>query len=93
MLQTVHLGHGLCLSIKIFAIPQTNSLILAAGLDDSSIKLFVKENLTEGDFVEAAILKRHEDWVRGLDFYANPGVICNKRSAFLKSNAHSSRKE
>lgn len=86
-MQTVPLGYGLCLAIKIFEIPQTNSLILAAGLDDSSIKLFVKENLTEGDFVEAAILKRHEDWVRGLDFYANPGVFFSYNLT-SKSNDH-----
>lgn len=71
----IDLGRGLCVAVRISLIPQINSVILAAALDDSSIKLFTRENPALGEFIASATLKGHEDWVRGLDFYANHGKL------------------
>lgn len=65
------MGHGLCVAVRISLVPQTNSVILATAFDDSSIKLFTREKPALGEFVASAVLKGHEDWVRGLDFYIN----------------------
>lgn len=63
------------MAARIFAMPQTNSVILAAASNDSSIKLFVSDNIAPGTFTGTAVLKGHEDWVRGLDFYADQSMF------------------
>lgn len=65
----------MCVAVRISLVPQTNSVILAAALDDSSIKLFTREKPALGKFIASAVLKGHEDWVRGLDFYVNHGKL------------------
>lgn len=71
--QLIDLGYSLGVAVRISFVPQTSSIILAAALDDSSIRLFTNQNPAIDKFTESATLKGHEDWIRGLDFYVDSG--------------------
>lgn len=76
MLQTINLGYNLSLSIRLFALPQDDALILASAMDDSSIQIFTERTLDDDKvdlLTNSATLKGHEDWVRGLDFTLDNG--------------------
>lgn len=67
--QTIDFNNILCLSLKITILPQTNCLLLASGLSNSKIQLYMKDfNNDHSVFVASHYLIGHEDWVRSLDF-------------------------
>lgn len=53
------------MSLKLSFLPQTSTLLMACGMDNSNIQLYVQED----QFVLSETLKGHENWVRGLDFH------------------------
>uniref|UniRef100_A0A2H8TKM3 Elongator complex protein 2 n=1 Tax=Melanaphis sacchari TaxID=742174 RepID=A0A2H8TKM3_9HEMI len=67
--QTIDFDSILCLSLKITLLSNTNCLLLACGLSNSKIQLYIND-FSNGDsvFVSSHSLIGHEDWVRSLDF-------------------------
>lgn len=67
--QTIDFDNLICLSIKMTILSYTNCLLLACGLSNSKIQLYINDysndNLT---FIVNHSLIGHEDWVRSLDF-------------------------
>lgn len=68
--QKIDLGYHLGVGLRLSFLNESNKLILASALDDSSIHLYIENNETQTDnfFIHSCNLKAHEDWVRGLDF-------------------------
>ncbi|XP_050542777.1 elongator complex protein 2 [Daktulosphaira vitifoliae] len=67
--QTIEFDNILCLSLKITSLPLTNSLLLACGLSNSKIQLYLNDFSKETSFfIPNHVLEGHEDWVRTLDF-------------------------
>jgi len=67
--QTIDFGSVLCLSLKMTLLSNTNCLLLACGLSNSKIQLYLND-FSNGDsvFLPSHSLIGHEDWVRSLDF-------------------------
>ncbi|KAF5281600.1 hypothetical protein FQR65_LT02920 [Abscondita terminalis] len=68
--QTIDFGYGIAMSLKISFLPGTQALIMACGMDNSNIQLYVEECGSNDviKLVTSEVLKGHENWVRGLDF-------------------------
>lgn len=75
-IQTIDFDSILCLSLKITLLSNTNCLLLACGLSNSKIQLYINDS-SNGDsvFVLCHSLIGHEDWVRSLDFISD-GKYC-----------------
>lgn len=58
----------MCVGFGCIYLPHAKSILLAVGLDDSSIALYSLTDFDQLTFVSLDVLKGHEDWVRGLDF-------------------------
>lgn len=67
--QTISLGNGLCFSIRMCRLPDTEAILMAVATDDDKIHLYCEKE--DSDFTEVERLVGHEDWVRGLDFIVN----------------------
>lgn len=67
--QTISLGNGLCFSIRMCRLPDTEAILMAIATDDDKIHLYCEQD--DSDFSEVDRLIGHEDWVRGLDFIVN----------------------
>lgn len=67
--QTIDFDNILCLSLKITVLPNTNCLLLACGLSNSKIQLYINDfDCDNSVFVVSHSLTGHEDWIRSLDF-------------------------
>lgn len=67
--QTIDFDNILCLSLKLTILPHSNSLLLACGLSNSKIQLYINDfGNINSEFVASYSLIGHEDWVRSLDF-------------------------
>ncbi|XP_078613417.1 elongator complex protein 2-like [Branchiostoma floridae x Branchiostoma japonicum] len=66
--QTVCCGNSFALDLALSTLPTLSVPVLACGWDDDRIHLWVRQGES---FREVATLKRHEDWVRGVEFTAN----------------------
>ncbi|KAF5303387.1 hypothetical protein FQA39_LY09978 [Lamprigera yunnana] len=69
LVQNINFGCGIAISLKLSCLPSSDTLIMACGMDNSNIDLFV-EDCDQGSlkFDNSEVLKGHENWVRGLDF-------------------------
>jgi len=74
--QTIDFDSILCLSLKITLLSNSNCLLLACGLSNSKIQLYMND-FSNGDsvFFPSHYLIGHEDWVRSLDFVSK-GKYC-----------------
>lgn len=63
--QEISVGKRFPLVVSLAALPGTSGKILAVGSTDTLIRIFVSE---VDQFIEAAVLSGHEDWVKALDF-------------------------
>ncbi|KAF2896230.1 hypothetical protein ILUMI_09946 [Ignelater luminosus] len=72
--QNINLGHHVSVGLKITFYPSVQKLLLACGLDNSKVHLYV-ENTDQDDkackFDPLQILGGAEDWVECLDFKLN----------------------
>lgn len=64
--QVIKLGYGLCLAAKLTFLG-CGTLLLATALDDSRLHLYIDENSERKNFIKAAVIRGHSDWVRGID--------------------------
>lgn len=60
-------AYKICTGLRTTLLPNSQSLILAAGFSDGKIQLFSSESETLG-FGKSEVLSGHENWVHGLDF-------------------------
>lgn len=67
--QTISLGNGLCFSIRMCRLPDTDAILMAVATDDDRVHLYCEKD--DSQFSEVDRLIGHEDWVRGLDFIVN----------------------
>lgn len=74
--QTIDLDSLLCLSLKITLLSNTNCLLLACGLSNNKIQLYMND-FSNGNsvFLPSHSLMGHEDWIRSLDFISE-GKYC-----------------
>jgi len=74
--QTIDFDNLICLSLKITILSHTNCFLLACGLSNSKIQLYISD-FSNGNsvFVASHSLIGHEDWVRSLDFISE-GKYC-----------------
>uniref|UniRef100_A0A1Y1LNG0 Elongator complex protein 2 n=2 Tax=Photinus pyralis TaxID=7054 RepID=A0A1Y1LNG0_PHOPY len=63
--QNLVFGYGIAMAMRIAFLPATTTLVMACGMDNSNIQLYVEDN---DRFCESEVLRGHENWVRGLDF-------------------------
>nr|XP_022902436.1 probable elongator complex protein 2 [Onthophagus taurus] len=66
-IQEINLGYSLCIAIKLTYLP-CKTLLLACGIDNNNIDLYVDSNKDVIEFSLATNLKGHSDWVRAIDF-------------------------
>lgn len=77
-IQTIDLDGILCLSVKITVLSQTNCLLLACGLSNSKVQLYLNDFSNSNPiFVAIHSLLGHEDWVRSLDFISEGNFFMN----------------
>ncbi|VVC32544.1 Hypothetical protein CINCED_3A022921 [Cinara cedri] len=85
--QTINCDNILCLSLKISILPYSNSLLLACGLSNNKIQLYINDfSNINSEFVISHSLIGHEDWVRSLDFVFEE----NSGTLFLASGSQDS---
>ncbi|KAH9894323.1 WD40 repeat-like protein [Cubamyces lactineus] len=65
--QTISMRKGFPISLAVAELPGTKSLLLAVGSTDRNIHLWTSSEGT-AQFVQAAVLAGHEDWVKSLAF-------------------------
>lgn len=67
--QTIDFDNLICLCLRMAILSHTNCLLLACGLSNSKIQLYVND-FSSGNsvFVASHSLVGHEDWIRSLDF-------------------------
>lgn len=68
LVQNIDLNYGICVGLNCIYLSNISTILLAAGLDDSSIALYSLSDFEHMTFSCFEKLKGHEDWVRGLDF-------------------------
>ncbi|KAL5234925.1 hypothetical protein ACI65C_002335 [Semiaphis heraclei] len=85
--QTIDLDSLLCLSLKITLLSNTNCLLLACGLSNNKIQLYMND-FSNGNsvFLPSHSLMGHEDWIRSLDFISED----NLGNLFLASGSQDS---
>lgn len=83
-LQTICFDNILCLSLKITVLPQTNCLLLACGLSNSKVQLYINDYSSGcSEFVVSHSLMGHEDWIRSLDFISESKYLHYKLNKCL----------
>ncbi|KAF9263471.1 WD40 repeat-like protein [Marasmius fiardii PR-910] len=72
--QTILLSGRYPLSLSLALLPESQNLVLAIGQTDRNIHVWTR---SEGNFVRAAVLTGHDDWVKSLAFtpFASGGVL------------------
>lgn len=76
LIQNITFKYTICTSIRISFLPGSDVFIMACGMDDSKIRLYVEDEL-QFNLVET--LPGHENWIRDLDF-----VQYSKRIIYLR---------
>ncbi|KAI0663098.1 WD40 repeat-like protein [Cubamyces menziesii] len=66
-IQNINMRKGFPISLAVAELPGTKSLLLAVGSTDRNIHLWTSSEGT-AQFVQAAVLAGHEDWVKSLAF-------------------------
>lgn len=67
--QTIDFDNLICLSLKMTILSYTNCLLLACGLSNSKIQLYINDFSNDNStFIASHSLLGHEDWIRSLDF-------------------------
>ena len=68
--QILNLKNGFCFAIRMCALPNTDTILMAVATDDDKIHLYCDTVNEAGAraFMKIETLLGHEDWVRGLDF-------------------------
>lgn len=75
--QTIDLKSGLCFALKLFAIPQLDTLLFAFATDDDKVHLCSDSINGENErhFYKLETLIGHEDWVREIDIIVDNNDI------------------
>ncbi|ESO12321.1 hypothetical protein HELRODRAFT_105279 [Helobdella robusta] len=81
-LTTIQLKNQLVLSLAICKLPTTSEVLLAFGVEDLKIHLFIEN---ENKFEEVMVLRGHTEWINGLEF-----VQQDERNIFLASGSQDS---
>ncbi|GFU60893.1 elongator complex protein 2 [Nephila pilipes] len=63
--QTISLGNGFSLDVKLSTFSQNNGIIMALANDDAKLHLYVQND--QDQFVPAVKLIGHEDWIQSID--------------------------
>ncbi|KAG8850535.1 hypothetical protein FRB91_008987 [Serendipita sp. 411] len=81
--QELKTGKRFPLSMAIASLPDSSEPLLAVGLTDTRIRLYVRQGK---QFVEAVSLSGHEDWVKALAFNTANSVV-GQTSLMLSSGS------
>ncbi|XP_059615061.1 elongator complex protein 2 [Phlebotomus argentipes] len=65
--ETLNLGKGFCLAIRMAQFLNTESLMLLVATSESRVNLYIDSDQEKGKFELKKTLVGHSDWIRGID--------------------------